>query len=967
LTYFLFLACQFFVLLGSTCALGQVTLDGSLGPKGPVLSGTLPDGSSTTYLISSDLGKQGGNNLFHSFQQFNVLTAESATFTGPQNIENIIGRVTGGSASWVDGLLRSTIDGASLFLLNPSGILFGPNASLDVKGSFHLSTADYLRFEDGMTFHSVPASADRLLSMASPAAFGFLNAHPAKIRIEESALEVPEGRALSIIAGDIEMQGGPGGFLYAPGGRIQLVSVASPGEVVSDFSHVSSALHVGSEVLGKIDLAYQSYLDVSGGSGGSVIIRGGRVLLREGSYIGSYTSDGAGKGGSISVESQSLELTDGATIETLASGTTPGGDIVLQAPSMLLDGASVMVGTTGNGRGGDIRLHAGTLQMSSGATLWSSSDAGPGKGGDIRVTASEAVTLSHPGPDGYSGAFMSSTSGSGDAGRIEISSPSITLDAGWIVGMNFDEGRGGPIRIETNHLKMGGDSLVMNVNKGAGAAGDISLRAARAELENSSIMADTLGAGRGGAVIMEVGSLVLSRGSSVSSSALGVGNGGRVTISAGDSVILSGRDGSGNPSRMDSFTIGSGNGGDISISSPLLVLDQGKIVADTIGEGDGGHITLQVGKLLVNNGGSISSSNLGDGASAGNISVHATETVSVSGFNDENSRSILASLTRGSGDAGQIEIEAPSISIHEGVINTSTLGSGKAGNILLESGNFQLTGGGIISSSTLGGSGPGGNIHVHAGESLTISDLESGLYTTSTGEGHGGNIEAQANHLSLSSGSTISAKSTGAGDAGGVRITAFHSFISESSSVDARASQADGGNIVISVPHMVHLKNSTVSASVGGGPGTTGGNITIDPEYLILANSAIVANAHEGKGGNIRIVAGTFLSDPLSRVDASSDLGIDGTVDIRTLFGSLAESITPLRSDFLSIDSLLRDPCAVRLQGGKQSTFAVRGRDGLPVEPGDLLPSPVFRTTEGEAFKTTEGKAFGTTEGKDSR
>jgi hypothetical protein len=172
---------------------------------------------------------------------------------------------------------------------------------------------------------------------------------------------------------------------------------------------------------------------------------------------------------------------------------------------------------------------------------------------------------------------------------------------------------------------------------------------------------------------------------------------------------------------------------------------------------------------------------------------------------------------------------------------------------------------------------------------LTILGSESGI-TTSTGAGHGGNIETISTHLHLSSGSTISAKSTGSGDAGEVRITAYDSFLSESSVVDAQASQADGGNIVISVPHRVHLKNSSISASVGGGPNTTGGNIAIDPEYLILANSAIVANANEGRGGNIRIVAGVFLSDPLSRVDASSSLGIDSTVDIQAPVDSCAEN-----------------------------------------------------------------------------
>ena len=963
MVYRLFLACLFLVILGSASALGQVILDGSLGPKGTVPPGPLSDGSSTTYLISSDLGRQAGKNLFHSFQQFNVLTKESATFTGPQHIENIIGRVTGGSASSIDGILRSTIDGANLFLLNPSGILFGPNASLDVKGSFHASTADYLRFADGATFFSAPGAADRLLSVAPPAAFGFLNPHPAGITIEESSLEVPPGKTLSIIGGDIDIQGGPGGFLYAPEGRIQIVSVASPGEVVPDLSHAGSAVPVDSQVLGKVDLSNQSYLDVSGDRGGTVVIRGGKIFLREGSYVGSYTSGDTKKGGSISLTSHFLELTGGSTIETLSSGLAPGGDIALQASSIVMDGASLTVNTEGSGKSGEIDLHADTLLMRSGATLWSSSGTGSGAGGEIRVTATEGVTLSHAGPDGYSGAFMSSARGSGDGGGISISSPSIFLDAGWIVGMGFAAGHGAPIQIEADHLKMAGDSLLLNVGRGAGNAGDIRIRATHAELENSSMMADTFGEGRGGAVSVEVARLSLANGSSISSSALGDGKGGRVTVSAQDSILLSGRGASGTPSRIDSFSVGSGNGGDIFISSPIFVLDQGKLVADTLGPGAGGNISLQVGQLNVTNGGTVSSSNLGDGGPAGNISVRATEIISMSGISDEGSKTILASLTRGSADAGRIELDAPLILINDGMINTSTLGSGKAGDIVSNSGDTQLTSGGTISSSTLGGSGPGGNIHVHAGKSLTILGPESGIYTTSTGEGHGGNIETVSTHLHLSSGSMISAKSTGSGDAGEVRITARDSFVSESSGVDAQASQADGGNIVISVPHRIHLKNSSISASVGGGPNTTGGNITIDPEYLILANSAIVANANEGKGGNIRIVAGVFLSDPLSRVDASSNLGIDGIVDIQAPVDSWAESVTPLRSDFLSVDSLMRDPCAERLEGGKQSTLIVSGRDGLPVEPGGLLPTPFFMESEGGAFITTEGEAFTTTEG----
>ncbi len=132
-------------------ARAQVSLDGTVGPSGP-LSG--PD-----YVIGSELGRQLGPNLFHSFGDFNVNTGESATFTGPGSVSNVISRVTGGATSNINGLLRSTIPSADLYLINPSGLVFGPNASLDVQGSFHSGTADFLRLDAGAPSGSSTASA----------------------------------------------------------------------------------------------------------------------------------------------------------------------------------------------------------------------------------------------------------------------------------------------------------------------------------------------------------------------------------------------------------------------------------------------------------------------------------------------------------------------------------------------------------------------------------------------------------------------------------------------------------------------------------------------------------------------------------------------------------------------------------------------------------------------------------------
>jgi filamentous hemagglutinin family protein len=131
------------VLLQALLAISQaqITLDGSLGPRGPL--------TGPNYRINADMGQIRGGNLFHSFSEFHVPTGGSATFSEPSTITNILSRVTGGQRFMIDGVLRSDIAGANLYLLNPSGIMFGSNASLDVSGSFHVSTADYLCYTMG--------------------------------------------------------------------------------------------------------------------------------------------------------------------------------------------------------------------------------------------------------------------------------------------------------------------------------------------------------------------------------------------------------------------------------------------------------------------------------------------------------------------------------------------------------------------------------------------------------------------------------------------------------------------------------------------------------------------------------------------------------------------------------------------------------------------------------------------------
>ncbi|HEV8678114.1 MAG TPA: filamentous hemagglutinin N-terminal domain-containing protein, partial [Stellaceae bacterium] len=142
----------------------NITVDGRLSPAQTLVG--------PNYAIGANLGKQVGGNLFHSFGKFGLShtpVAETATFSGPVTVKNIVGRVTGGTASSIDGAIKSTIPGANLYLINPSGIVFGPHGTVNVSGSFHASTADYIKMSDGARFQATNPDGSTL-SAAPPAA-----------------------------------------------------------------------------------------------------------------------------------------------------------------------------------------------------------------------------------------------------------------------------------------------------------------------------------------------------------------------------------------------------------------------------------------------------------------------------------------------------------------------------------------------------------------------------------------------------------------------------------------------------------------------------------------------------------------------------------------------------------------------------------------------------------------------------
>ena len=197
------------ILLLVLLAVSNAQVPSAITPDGTLGTVVTPEGR--VFNITGGTRPDQGPNLFHSFGQFDVGTGDTAHFVGQPGIDNIIGRVTGGSESMIDGRLQSD---ASLFLLNPSGLMFGPNATLDVNGSFHASTADVLRFADGADVFG-PSQREEHVDGGRSRGVWLFERESGRNCHRRQQTQVPEGETISVVGGDIKIVGGT---LKAPAG-----------------------------------------------------------------------------------------------------------------------------------------------------------------------------------------------------------------------------------------------------------------------------------------------------------------------------------------------------------------------------------------------------------------------------------------------------------------------------------------------------------------------------------------------------------------------------------------------------------------------------------------------------------------------------------------------------------------------------------------------------------------------------
>jgi hypothetical protein len=300
------------------------------------------------------------------------------------------------------------------------------------------------------------------------------------------------------------------------------------------------------------------------------------------------------------------------------------------------------------------------------------------------------------------------------------------------------------------------------------------------------------------------------------------------------------------------------------------------------------------------------------------------------------------------------------------------------GQIDITSKTIELKSGGQISASSIPlenaiGAGAGGNIQVVATERFRaegVGILEgttvvpSGLFSSTEGPGLGGSLQVTSPVFEMKNGAAISASSTGTGNAGDIHITAGDAILLDKASVTTEAESAVGGNIKFTADNRIDLTDSQVTSRVQQGSGDAG-SIDFDPDFIVLNTSEVLSTAVSGDGGSITLTANkAILVDSSSNLDARSQFGGSGTIDIQAPIQNLSGTIAPLPQDPAPVTALYGSRC-VASEGGNWSTFVDSKADNIAPTPGTLLASPLLPLASNSlALNTidTHGGSFDSTQ-----
>ncbi|MEG5036662.1 two-partner secretion domain-containing protein [Microcoleus sp. AT3-D2] len=883
-----------FLLLFPTSAIAQIIPDNTLGPES---SRTVPD---TINNLPSDRitgGATRGVNLFHSWREFNIREGRGAYFENPSGIANIFTRVTGPNPSNILGTL-GVLGNGNLFLINPKGIIFGPNARLDVRGSFLASTGDGIVFNNGFEFSSTNPQTSPLLTVNIPVGLRFRDNPSAivnqstavgKVNLPASAVPIPisdrvglavePGQTLALIGGDIQLQGGN---LTASGGQISLGSAASPGLV-------NFAMTAGEK--GNLTLNYDNIQNFG-----------------------------------------NIQISDGSLINTSGIG---GGRVELKGGNLALSGARIYAMTLGNIDGRGIDITAQKLRVENG-TQFSTLTLGNGAGGNINLRAADSIEMIGLGVEGYQEVAIKYLV----SGTTDPFDPLMML-----FNASAGAGSGGDITIDTGRLLFNNGVVGSGITFGGGNGGNLIIRANTFEMVGSGINSGTAkeSTGTGGSISVDVARLIMRDGSLLTTTSYSSGPSGNINIKAAESVELS------NTGRttvvssgISTLSIGSnGRAGNINVDTKRLTLSGGS--AFTVGTG------VLVGRFLFSR----------DGGPAGNLTVTATESVEISGISQLlssgiQSASALSSGTLSSSPGGDIRIDTPSLTVRDGaVVSTSSLGVGDVGNITINADRIEVSGSGNngLFVSTIDASvgkifGTNPNATANAGSLNLNADrliVKDGATVTvqATGTGRAGNINVVANSIALDNKARIDG-TTVSGTGANINLQARDIQLRHNSQITTDAGSSDGGNININSDILVALpqENSDITANAR----TAGGgrvNINVPNVFGFTAASREQVRSRLGLSdaefAALQVSPTSLLpSSDIAAISQSGGPALQGAVTFSSVGVNPVQGLVELPQNVVNPTALIAaNPC---IQGA-ENEFIMTGRGGLPPSPNEVLSS----------------------------
>ena len=927
-------------------------------------------------------GTVAGENLFHSFAQFDLARGDSAVWQAPGEgaIANIVNRVTGDLPSRISGTIDTTaMPGADFWFINPNGVLLGEGLRLDVPGASHFTTASQLQFTDGAMF-STRAADGSTLSMASPAAFGFLGGEG-----DAALVGAGEGLAgqsglprLQIVAPNVAVSGAQAAL-----GRLDLVASGDAAAVSLDAPLVSGAN-------GELAMDLNHIRVFAGDSGdGGVTLAAGNVALTQ-TWIETFT-DTARDAAPIAVQAAgAITLDRQSSLRSHAQGLGAASDIALHAGDFIsLSESQIVSTTTGPGNGGNIALATpGTLFVSQATIEADTLDGDPGSslpaiggnGGSVVIAADAGMLLDRP--DIFTSTF---TTGSGgnivlrSAGPIAISGGRIVAESAAFPHrlQGLAGGQGGSILVSSlDTLSLDG-VLVTSSAFNTARGGDITLLAEGGiETSDGEIRALTTGSGQGGAVLLFTPGDIAISGTRFETSTFGDGDAGTVTVSAGGELAIAGAEFVTNAENADSL----GNaGGILTLSEGATSISGSSFSALARGLGNGGYIDITAtGSLSVSEGSELRAAvvNSANAGQAGYVSLSSegglvvTDSVASvdtsgsggagflllqSGGDARIARSRITADTRGegTGTGGYIGLSATGdLVIDASQIFADTYGSGDGGYIGLEvGGNATLRNGSFVTTESLGrgdDAGDGGALLLDVGGTFAMDD--STLSATTFGGGDGGFIDIASGAIALANGSAISASTRAQGLSGYIAIDTGAMTLADATVATSSAGTGDALGVTIIAASLAIGRGGSIEA-VGSGAGAAGFvDVTADAIRIVEDGSISTSAQGSGRAGAISITGDTVLVDGRAPDGAASRI-----VSENTYQGLSPGSANAAGDIFVTARTLTVS------NGGQINTNSLRGNAGIIAIDlaGTDRPDAILRLSGSTAPGTITTSSFG--------